>query len=150
MRNVIKRNLALGEFQRLGIPAIDQRDRMGDGFHPLLDGAQILHQIGGGPHDPIGHIVQPQHQRDRHRHRANTGQTVKPQPHRPTRDRDNQHPIQRRQHNVHFGHNTHFGHKGLARVFDSIFAISQFLFVMGEQFDRMNVGIGIHHAARHL
>ena len=142
-------DLPRAKSQRRGIPAIHQRNGLRDGFHPFGHHAQRLHQRGRGPHDPIGHAVQPQHQGRGRRNRADRGLPVVPQDNRPAGDRDDQCRVQQRQRQIHLRHDPHFGHEGGACVLDRLFGVIHLFVVMGEKLYRMNVRIGIDNAARH-
>ena len=147
VRHALQFDSALGQLDCARTGFVDQRYRLGNRFHPFGHNAQGLHQICGRPHDPISHVVQPQHQRRGCRNRTNRCLALVPKQHRKTSDRDDQKSVQHCQRKIHFGDNSHFKHERLPRRFDLFLCVSQLTVMVRKQLDRMDIGISIHHPA---
>ena len=91
--------------------------------------------------------MQPQDQRDSSGDDANGRKVVGPEPHRKARDAQDHQPVQRGQRDVHLGDDPHLALEGVAGGLDGFFCVVEFAALMGEELDRMDVGVAVHHAA---
>jgi hypothetical protein len=59
---MVEPDLALADVERLRIGTVEHATRHGDGFHAVLHLAHVLEDAVDHPHDPAGHVVDPDDQ----------------------------------------------------------------------------------------
>ena len=135
--------------QLLSTWRINQLNGSRNSFHPLANNPHFSEKRGQCPHDPMGHATHPQGKGCTSGHHAHIRAADAPQVGGPTHNTDDQTAIQQNKTKFHGRIKPHFLLKGQTRLFNCLYPIVQLLIILGEHFDRMNIGVAVHHPPGH-
>ncbi len=148
--HVVEAHAALLHLQRPGVLWVEHVTRPDDALHAVLHGADVLEDAVDHPHDPLGHVVDANHQAQRQGDGAGADQRLAPQPQRQHAGADDQQAVHTGDQKIQAGDDARLQAELAEQLLHGLACVAFFLLRMGEQLERGDVAVTVDHPPHHL
>ncbi len=147
---VLEAHAALLHLQRPGVLGVKHIARPDDALHAVLHGADVLEDAVDHPHDPLGHVVDADHQAQRQGDGACGDQRLAPQPQSQRAGADDQQAVHAGDEEIQAGDHPRLQAELAEQLLHRLAGVALLLPGMGEQLERGDIAVAIHHPPHHL
>ncbi len=148
--HILEAHAALLHLQRPGVLGVEHIARPDDALHAVLHGADVLEDAVDHPHDPLGHVVDADHQAQRQGDGACGDQRLAPQPQRQRAGADDQQAVHAGDEEIQAGDHPRLQAELAEQLLHRLAGVALLLLRMGEQLERGDVAVAVHHPPHHL
>ena len=148
--HVVEAHAALLHLERPGVVGVEHVSRPDDALHAVLHGADVLEDAVDHPHDPLGHVVDANHQAQRQGDGAGADQRLAPQPQRQRAGADDQQAVHTGDQEIQAGDDARLQAELAEQLLHGLAGVAFFFLRMGEQLERGDVAVTVHHPPHHL